>query len=343
MPTVTLTNQALSFLTPYLEYFESVSCPLCKKDDATVIGRNSRGGIQINTVICNTCTLIYLNPRLSQKKYKEFYATGDYLKFLQVVKGRKSEESDSKEESDHKFLRRKEAGCFIAKKYFKDFLSTRDIYFDIGCGFGGILAGVRDVCQCEIAGNEPALFCAEYAQKRLNAPIVQCAVEDLEQKEGEAYWHKCKLVSILSTLRHVDNPCLCLMVANKLLMEGGYLYIEVADLIRKMALTGKTLESFSTIDHPYNYHNYNLQYLLSMCGFSVVRFTYKSKTSSMMEVLARKEKGISTSIGCGPAQIIAQIISLDTSIRTARRSNWFSVVKFFHWAKKMKSRLCRAW
>ena len=53
---------------------EKVSC-LCGKENKEIIAEVDRYGVICPTVICRSCGLIYLSPRLTDESYQHFYGS----------------------------------------------------------------------------------------------------------------------------------------------------------------------------------------------------------------------------------------------------------------------------
>ena len=305
-------NKALSSLMDkYIDEVELINCPLCKHNNTKTVGFNSRGGIKVNTVICITCALIYLNPKPVPEKYNEFYASGDYRRFLNIVKGRDNPEYIGSNFSDLRFQKRKEYGKQIARKYFKGMLAENDLFFDFGCDYGGILAAVKEECGCSIMGNEPSEPCAKYIKEKLGISVLNCMMEDINKKDRSKYKGKIKLASIIATLEHVNNPVKCLEIANEMIMENGYLFVESMDIFKRMERQIEAIDDVATIDHQYYFHKSVFVYMLRLCGFEVIRLNYDSSISKTMLVLAKKTSIKSFPCNYDPLKVQQKVLQLN--------------------------------
>lgn len=313
----------------YLTDLETINCPLCKNNGINLVGSNSRGGIKINSVICNTCALIYLNPKPSAKKYHEFYASGDYRRFLNFVKGIDPSTGVNNLFTEEKFNKRKKDGQEIARRYFKDILGSDGLYFDFGCDTGGIMAGVQEETGCKIMGNEPSELSAAYIKEKLGITILNTTMETIGDSDMKDYKGKVKVASIVGVLEHVNDPVVCLNTAYDMLMPGGFLYAESFDVIRRMEMKREGIEDIATIDHQYYFHKQVYEYILRKAGFEVVYFDCDSGNGRMMNVLARKaELDIPDPPEYSPEGIRDKILRYNSEALLYRNSTAFSAKRF---------------
>ena len=52
---------------------ELLHCPVCESHERTLVGEKDRYGLYYPVVICNSCGLLYANPRMTQESYNTFY------------------------------------------------------------------------------------------------------------------------------------------------------------------------------------------------------------------------------------------------------------------------------
>lgn len=304
-------KRRLSFMEKYMTGLRPVDCPVCGSGKSTVLGARSRGGLSINSVLCANCSLVYLNPKPLPEKYHEFYASGDYRRFLNIVKGAKTGDDINNFFTEKKFIDRKEYGAQIARKYFSNILVKDDLYFDFGCDSGGIMAGVRDETGCRIMGNEPSRLCADFIRERLGVRILCCGMEGMCDSDKEIYKGKAKAASLIGVLEHVNDPIACLNIAYGVLSDGGFLYVESLDILKRMERNKESVEDAATIDHQYYFHEDVYKYMLRSCNFEVKRFDYDEK-GKIMRVLAQKVGPESPKNRFEAAEIVDRISRLNS-------------------------------
>ena len=58
-------------------------CIICKENNSVEIFKNDTCGLINKTVYCNTCGMVYTNPRMSEKDQNLFYSSDLYSKIYQ--------------------------------------------------------------------------------------------------------------------------------------------------------------------------------------------------------------------------------------------------------------------
>ncbi len=67
--------------------YKTEACNYCGANEFKILSKKDRYGLSVSTVICKTCGLIFINPRMDKKSYDKFYQ-GYYRKFIQVYKNK---------------------------------------------------------------------------------------------------------------------------------------------------------------------------------------------------------------------------------------------------------------
>lgn len=321
-------DRSLGFLmAKYLEDLIAIDCPLCRRNDATQVGSRSRGKLAIRTVVCTGCGLIYLNPKPSPGKYHEFYASGDYRRFLERVKGRDGARDGDSVLADGKFEKRKGDGRDTAQRYFKGILGRGDLYFDFGCDLGGVMAGVAEETGCEFMGNEPSEPCAAYIRDKLGIVILNSTMEEVDEEDRKKYSGRVKVGSIIGVLEHVNDPLRCLKIVSDMLVDDGCLYVESFDIFKRMQAKTEGIDDIATIDHQYYFHRDVYLFMLELCGFEAIRFDYAGRKGDMMRVLARKKsRNMLPDITYDPdADVVPMVLRLNDAAARYHRSVSFAL------------------
>lgn len=316
-----------SLMAKYLEDLIAIDCPVCRSSDATQVGSRSRGRLAIRTVVCKGCGLIYLNPKPSPGKYHEFYASGDYRRFLESVKGRDGTRGGDSVLADGKFEKRKADGRDTAQRYFKGILGRGDLYFDFGCDLGGLMAGVAEETGCEFMGNEPSEPCAAYIRDKLGIVILNSTMEEIRDEDRKTYSGRVKVGSIIGVLEHVNDPLACLKIVSDMLVADGCLYVESFDIFKRMQAKTEGIDDIATIDHQYYFHKDVYLFMLERCGFDAIRFDYAGRKGDMMRVLARKKsRNVLPDITYDPkSDVIPMVVRLNEAAARYHRSVSFAL------------------
>lgn len=81
-PASRLRTEALADLTTQLEdgtlHRPIFPCPLCGGNDFTILFENDCADVSQNTVLCDSCALVQLNPRLDEQSTNKFYNSDIY-------------------------------------------------------------------------------------------------------------------------------------------------------------------------------------------------------------------------------------------------------------------------
>ena len=80
------------------EYIDE--CNLCSNDIFTIISHSDQYGFSAQTVMCNTCGLVMLNPRMTAKAYANFYSN-TYRPLVSAYHGRLINEETIQVEQKH--------------------------------------------------------------------------------------------------------------------------------------------------------------------------------------------------------------------------------------------------
>jgi SAM-dependent methyltransferase len=203
-------------------------CPNCRGQDFTLLSTQERSGLPTSVVICRDCALVFTNPRPDADALDDHYAQ-DY---------REIERGDIPDIHRIMFDLQKNKAAGIAA-----FLTQADLSIpggasvtDIGCGEGGLLAGLAEQSQIYVCGYE--LNKAATAYGRTQRMDIRTAYFD---GTDEAYDY----VILEQTLEHLPDPASLLSAVARNQKPGGVLYIGVPGILA----------------YPQNYENNFLQYL----------------------------------------------------------------------------------
>lgn len=335
-----MVNGHLEFMDKYLVNMENISCPLCEASNYTTVGSKGRGNIRVTTVLCNRCGHLFLNPRPVPSAYYDFFSSGDYRRFLNLVKGG---QFNKKYSPASYFIKKAEEGQRLYHKYFKGRLAPDDIVFDFGCGNGGWLAGIRKCSGCRIDGNEPCLEDVNYIKKELNINIFKGPLEEISQVIVEKHKNKVSLAIISSSLPHMLSPMKCLEVARTILKDNGCLYICDHDILERMKRKHDSINDVVTIDHLHYFYKYSYSYMVRRSGFSILDIdSIGAVNIGNMGILAQKtseEEAKDADIGYSSEEVLKRITMLNKNRVEYRKSVEYKIHSFQIKAKNIFRRL----
>ncbi len=234
------------------------ACPTCGHNGFHVYALEDRYALPTRAQMCSQCGLVYLDPILSAKEYKEFY-TGWYHDFVRAY-------------------RREPCG---PKHYIrKGFILGRQIGDYLKCVKLPEKVNILDI------GGSTGIVCRELRKKLAERGCVaNCTILDPSRHELETakkYGHKtiCGLfeetklrgsydvVIFARTIDHVLDPVGCLKRIRGLLKPSGVAYIDFVDVLQQAKLFG--IPGCFHIDHVTNWNPTTAAWVLRKVGFEQI-------------------------------------------------------------------------
>ncbi len=187
-------------------------CPLCRATSSVVIGRHSRDGSPLTTVLCEGCGLGRTEPLPSPDELRALYRD----KYRLLYKG-------IREPKPYHVLRAARlARSRIAR--LASLLAARQRMLDVGSGSGEFVYLLGSL-GLDAEGIEPNRGYAEYAREHLGLKVAGGLVE--EQEFAPACFDG---ITMFHVLEHVADPVSCLARLGEWLKPGGFLAVEVPNL-----------------------------------------------------------------------------------------------------------------
>lgn len=195
-------------------------------------------------VRCSHCGLVYHNPRLDEDELGLIYS-----KLYRPEKP----DPDYLNDKSKKF---EERAQWLKEKTGQ---STGAI-LDIGCAEGSSLLAFKKY-GWDVFGVEPSESFSEFGRKELGFDIITGFFSP-EVFKGR----KFDVISIIRVLEHISDPADLLAASKQKLKEGGYLFIEVPNLMQPRNDISKHFFNSTTL---YNFSVNTLGNLLSKNGWQV--------------------------------------------------------------------------
>lgn len=189
------------------------SCPVCKSQNFVHPAHASlepkipfeiMPGGQVDAFIinhysaCQSCSLIFQNPRLSDEELDRYYREGYYHRMIY----------GTREGADDFEIRRAE----IDSKIIKSYAGRVQSHLDIGCRRGYLLNAIDADIKI---GVEPYSSYVKFSNIKIYSKISQVPPKLFE------------LVTMLHVLEHVSDPLSLLQTAVRFVRKDGYLVVEV--------------------------------------------------------------------------------------------------------------------
>jgi SAM-dependent methyltransferase len=230
-------------------------CNLCGGDYFTTICHMDRYGYVAEASLCNSCGLVFLNPRLTKSEYRYFYESV-YRPLVSAFHGREINHLTIQKEQ-HTYA--EELGDFL-----KQWIDQDGNLLDIGGSTGVVAAyfaqrfGLSPLC---VDPSPQELREAEDKGVR----TVCCMIEDYELSDSP----KFDLVLICQTVDHLLDVRSTLEKVRRLIKDDGLLFADIVDF-RAAYLRNRSIEAAIKIDHPYYFTRETMAGFLSVSGFKII-------------------------------------------------------------------------
>lgn len=188
-----------------------MTCLLCKSINYIPFENVESFDISIAYVKCKYCGLIYQMPNTNSHRGQNFYSES-YRKIYQ-----KSAEPTKKD----LWVQQKRAQIILST--IKTLIYGKpERHLDIGASSGILLETFKQAYGCESVGIEPGIAYREFAERQ--GLEMNPSIDSLLEQEPIRF----DFISIIHVLEHLENPLETLLtIRNELLIENGYLLIEV--------------------------------------------------------------------------------------------------------------------
>ncbi len=237
------------------ETLEYINCDLCGKHETTLLFTKD----SYKHVRCNSCGLIYVNPRVrpSKENLDSFYAYGENYDVLIESLRRRAYS-----------VKRQKIFCAELKKMERYRQSNRIL--DVGCSFGGFLNAAKNL-GWEAKGVEAVYDIGRYGKELYNLDIFLGTLE--EARLAPASFDVIKLNNIIE---HIHFPSEFLADVSKLLRKGGLLSISTPNYDSySVSICGKEWRYFDGKHHIVFFTPTTLRKILDKNDFTPVLLSTK--------------------------------------------------------------------
>jgi 2-polyprenyl-3-methyl-5-hydroxy-6-metoxy-1,4-benzoquinol methylase len=236
------------------------SCNLCGGSSFVVLTHRDRYGFPAQAHACNSCGLVFLNPRMTPQAYARFY-DGIYRPLVSAFHGR---QIDAKTIQQEQRAYAAERAAFV--RPFLEQATLRSM-LDIGGSTGVVAHHFAQQFGLDATLIDPAPLEVEEA-RRLGLETVTGLVEHHEFGS-----RRFDLVLICQTVDHLLDIRGVLDRVRHLLSLQGFLFIDIVDF-RAAYLRNWSVEDAIKIDHPYYLTQETMTGYLRRAGFDILRTDY---------------------------------------------------------------------
>lgn len=234
--------------------FEECLC-LCVKNNGRLMAKRDRYGLAVSTYLCQACGIMWTCPQMTEESLKKFYEEDYRPIYVGEAKA-----------SDIFFEEQVQRGKDIYD-YVSPFLTFQvniaPKVFDIGCGAGGILLPFKEA-GCQTFGCDLGSQYLAYGRERGGLTLEHGEANALS-KHGPAH-----LILLNHVLEHFKSPFQTIMDISSLLVDDGYLYIELPGIFNMHNTYGDYL-LFLQNAHLYHFTLDTLNSVMSKAGFKLIK------------------------------------------------------------------------
>ncbi|MEZ4230199.1 MAG: class I SAM-dependent methyltransferase [Polyangiaceae bacterium] len=239
---------------------EHVSCVVCGADEPIPVGAKARFNMDVSSVTCARCGLVYITPRPTIEDMARYYATSYRIHYGSVGAIRADgtritpDSPDWEAYTDGRYQHQAELVAPLLQPGAK--------VLEMGCRYGRTLSLLADKHGAIPYGIEPGEADAEKARKA----GVNCFTGTVENFDpGET---RFDLIQSFHVLEHVHDPLAVLMRLRGWLAPGGKLLVEVPNVHQPYGL----LEgNFFQNVHLFNFGPHTLSVLFKRAGLGNLR------------------------------------------------------------------------
>lgn len=249
------------------KYTTKRACPVCNYPKKKFLF-NKQGFTHVK---CPKCSLVYVDPTISESYLKKFYKAKSYVYYASLMTKEAIQRRDKRSEK-------------IFKKINKQFKFKKGRLLDIGCGYGAILK-VAKLSGWDVYGTDYSEDCKSYIKKELGIDIKQQDLLDLDFKENFF-----DIIVLKQVIEHLNEPKKTLIKINQLLRPGGMLWLATPNSKGLCALLmGKYNPSYQR-GHINIFNRLTMIKILKESGFRKAKIsTYYLKALSLFYYLKGKK------------------------------------------------------
>jgi 2-polyprenyl-3-methyl-5-hydroxy-6-metoxy-1,4-benzoquinol methylase len=225
------------------------SCKICRSNKAEIIAEKDRHGKPLTTVICTGCGFVHHHPIPSPEDLEAYY-TQHYRR-------------DYKQTHQPKPKHILRYGRYALERWgrIKPYYQQGMKVLDIGSGSGEFVYLLRQL-GVEASGLEPSDDYSRYCHESLGIPIIKSVFEKAEIAQGEY-----QILTLHHVLEHLHTPLTALSRFNQWLALGGYLVIDVPNLMKN----DRDPQHRFHYAHIYNFSPKTLCAVAQKAGFSLAQ------------------------------------------------------------------------
>lgn len=274
----------------------TTACNLCGNETAEKIGSAGRDGQPLQTVLCQSCGLVWTDPRPSSEQNRKFYAEQYRLQYKSTYVPKR------------KHVYRETLRAMARFQAIAEFVQPGMKLLDVGSG-AGFFPHVARQQGFDAQGIEPNQGFAEYAVETFGVPTKNAFFQDVDIPE-ESF----DLITLNHVLEHVEDPRTTLEQLGKWLKTDGFLVVEVPNI----EATYHAPQNRFHVGHLYNFNPVNLERLGVKAGLAIHASKLVTGEDHIHITFQKQALGVSRSEGDalpGNYQRVSEILRRHTTFR----------------------------
>lgn len=298
----------------WLESLQERPCPLCEGTPHTIVSGHMQHKLDLQTVICDACGLVFTNPIPPEDVYNRFYVDA-YAEFYGGITMALNPAKRTQEPL-------KATSRLDRVEPHHSFKGSR--LLEVGPGFGWFMYWARERGS-EVLGIEPSSEFTRTLQDE-GLPCIQGTFEQIEQSEVGTF----DMIVMLHVLEHFYDPNRALQKCRDLINDGGTLVIEVPSIVQPYGSLDRYALRYV---HPTSFSPSTLAALLAKHGFealSVEVFRANFCAPQQLFVVARKQDEVPRNWPM-PQQSAAEVLNVLRKYRRQWSAGGSAKWHFWRW------------
>ena len=230
-----------------------VSCDLCGSGEFKYLYRINRHNENYDIVRCKKCGLVYMNPRFSSERIKQFYTKDYYIGAQEFHYA-----DERKEFKATEYLN--QARLTQIKKHKKGYN-----LLEIGCSFGYFLKTARDM-GWNVSGVELSEYSSKYAKEKLNLKVYTGTIEQASFSD-----QLFDVVVMQEVIEHLESPTKTLNNIYRVSKPNGLLVIQTSNIESIYSRLTKDKWIYFLPGHLYYFSPKTLANLSKKTGFKIIK------------------------------------------------------------------------
>ncbi len=241
----------------------TILCPLCQEKESLPIWQKVYDGLQVTTVLCQSCGLVYHNPVVEDDDRQKLGLTHRQLHTNETINQRQ--------------LRRVQRRVDLQINFLQAVVQPNWRTLEIGCGLG-LLSHWLSRQGCSVVGVEPDSQQAEYARQHYGFEVINNRFEETSLPKGFDFFAASHVIE------HFPEPLSFLEKIRSLARPEALLFLETPNILAPKVGPRRVF----SLAHNYYFSPLTLSSCLAKTGWQVEKTRVFRRDS--FQILARADQ-----------------------------------------------------